>query len=214
MIACFIRSEYCNCSFAARNDTMVRTRSQRKSYIHRWDATGSMTHIGVHAQRVLEVGSEKLVQRVGRGEAALRGDDVGLNAGVRPEVVRHQLVICAVQTAEGRLHHLPNLHSIDTGGLRVRVRVRVGVRVRFRVRVSVGVRVSFGVYLCLSACDAPHAGDLSRLVRMHIADADSLCICWWSSVAGVLPLVSRPRPTISAEIKRKPEPRLRPWSTR
>ena len=69
------------------------------------------THISVHTQRMLKMRAEELIQRVVRRQAALRRDDVRLGAGVRAQVVRHQLVHRAVQAAEGRLHHLPHLRS-------------------------------------------------------------------------------------------------------
>ncbi len=69
--------------------------------------------MSIHTQRVLVVRTEELVQRVRRCEAALRGDDVGLGAGVGTQVVRHQLVDGAVQAAESRLHRLPHLRSTE-----------------------------------------------------------------------------------------------------
>jgi len=76
------------------------------------ERSGRCTHMGIHPQRVFEVRAEELVQWVGRREAALRGDDVGLGAGVGAQVVRHQLVHRAVQAAERRLHPMPHLHSV------------------------------------------------------------------------------------------------------
>ena len=71
-----------------------------------------VTYVGVHPQGVHEMGAEELVQRVGRRQAALRGHDVGLDAGVRAQVMRHQLMSSAVEAAERRFDHLPHLHGV------------------------------------------------------------------------------------------------------